>query len=443
MAELSSTDAGAGPYRVMVCDDSAVIRGLIARTLEADPDVHVVVTVADGQMAINALTRNDIEVCILDIEMPVMDGLTALPHLVEQQPDLQVIVASTLTRRNAEISLKALSVGAADYISKPSTSVALTAGNDFKVELLSKVKALGASRRRIRGIPRPHSTPATTAASPAATIVPAPSPSPAATIAAARVAATQTPPPAAARPTGSLFSRLPPLAPAAPPPRPPAARPATTATTAVSGSAAAKAPISLRPMPKDIPEVVAIGSSTGGPQALFTMLSALGKITQPILITQHMPATFTTILAEHIARASGIPTVEGAEDMPVERGHIYVAPGEFHMSIEGTPQNPVIKLLKTPPENFCRPSVNPMLRSLVKLYGKRVLTVILTGMGQDGLKGAEGVVAVGGGVIAQDEASSIVWGMPGAVATAGLCSAVLPLPELAPLIRRLVTRVGP
>ena len=152
MADAPPSDVGGGPYRVMVCDDSAVIRGLIARALDADPDIRVVVTVADGQKAIDALPRNDVEVCILDIEMPVMDCLTALPHLVQLQPDLQVIVASTLTRRNAEISLKALSVGAADYISKPTTTVALTAGDDFKVELLSKVKALGASRRKRTGL---------------------------------------------------------------------------------------------------------------------------------------------------------------------------------------------------------------------------------------------------------------------------------------------------
>ena len=430
MADAPPSDVGGGPYRVMVCDDSAVIRGLIARALDADPDIRVVVTVADGQKAIDALPRNDVEVCILDIEMPVMDGLTALPHLVQLQPDLQVIVASTLTRRNAEISLKALSVGAADYISKPTTTVALTAGDDFKVELLSKVKALGASRRRIRGIPRPNGALAS------------PSVAPAATIAAARVAATSPAPVAPpARPSGSLFSRLPPVA-APSVASPVAPRPQMSRPAAVPLVATAKAPISLRAMPRETPDVLAIGSSTGGPQALFTMLAALGKISQPILITQHMPATFTTILAEHITRATGIPAVEGAEGMAVERGKIYVAPGEYHMSIEGSASQPIIKLLKTPPENFCRPSVNPMLRSLVKLYGKRVLTVILTGMGQDGLKGAEEAVAVGGAVIAQDEASSVVWGMPGAVATAGLCSAVLPLTEIAPLVRRLVTRVG-
>ncbi len=428
------SDSRGGPYRVMVCDDSAVIRGLVARTLEADPDIHVVVTVADGQMAINALQRNDIEVCILDIEMPVMDGLTALPQMVELQPDLQVIVASTLTRRNAEISLKALSVGAADYISKPTTAVAINAGNDFKVELLSKVKALGASRRRIRGIPRPNSP---TAA--AAVTIPAAA-APAAAVSAPGAhpignAPARTQP--APRPTGSLFNR--PVSPAAPVQ---AARFAASpkVTTIPASVQAARAPISLRPMPTEMPEIIAIGSSTGGPQALFALLGALGKVGQPIVITQHMPATFTTILAEHIGRASGVPTVEGAEDMRIEGGKIYVAPGDYHMSIEGSAQQPVIKLLKTPAENFCRPSVNPMLRSLVKLYGRRVLTIILTGMGQDGLKGAEGVVASGGAIVAQDEASSVVWGMPGAVATAGLCSAVLPLADIAPLVRRLVTR---
>ena len=435
MSEISTADGGGGPYRVMVCDDSAVIRGLISRTLETDPEINVVATVSDGQMAINALARNEIEVCILDIEMPVMDGLTALPQLVDRQPDLQVIVASTLTRRNAEISLKALSIGAADYIAKPTTAVAINAGTDFKVELISKVKALGASRRRIRGIPRPVIAPPPVA--PAASAIPAQAaPAPPATAASragpstSYVARDQPPP----RPSGSLFNRGA-TAPQAP------ARPVIAPRAAPAASAnSPRAPISLRSLPTELPDVIAIGSSTGGPQALFSLLSALGKVSQPILITQHMPATFTTILAEHIERASGIPTFEAAEDMKVESGKIYVAPGDFHMSIEGSAQRPVIKLLKTPPESYCRPSVNPMLRSLVKLYGKRVLTVILTGMGQDGLKGGEMAVAAGGTIIAQDEASSIVWGMPGAVASAGLCSAVLPLDEIAPMVRRLVTR---
>ncbi|HLZ68155.1 MAG TPA: chemotaxis response regulator protein-glutamate methylesterase [Aliidongia sp.] len=402
----------------MVCDDSAVIRGLIARNLETDPEIHVVTTVSNGQMALNALGRHPIEVCILDIEMPVMDGLTALPKMIEAQPDLQVVMASTLTRRNAEISMKALAAGGADYLAKPTTSMALNAAADFKAELAAKVKALGAARRRAAGIavPQPqHSAPTPTVAAPSSTPTAAPRPF------GAPVAAPAPAPSfaATARPVG---------APAAP-------RPAT--------AAGARPPISLRPVAAEMPEIIAIGSSTGGPQALFTVLSALKPgLPQPIVITQHMPATFTTILAEHIERASGIPTHEAAEGMVLQGGHIYVAPGEFHMAIEAQGAQKVVRLLKTPPENYCRPSVDPMLRSLIKLYARRVFTVILTGMGQDGLKGSEAVVAAGGSVIAQDEATSVVWGMPGAVATAGVCSAVLPLAEIAPYIRKVATRAA-
>jgi two-component system chemotaxis response regulator CheB len=381
----------AGPYRVMVCDDSAVIRGLISRDLEADPEIHVVTTVSNGQMAINALSRFPVEVLILDIEMPIMDGLTALPELIKAQPDLQIVMASTLTRRNAEISLRAMAAGAADYLAKPTTTMALNAAADFKAELAAKVKALGAARRRAAGLPSPGR----------------------------RTAEPQTR-------SG--------VAPAAAPR--PAARPATV----ISGS---RGPITLRPAPTEIPDIVAIGSSTGGPQALFTVLSALKPgIPQPIVITQHMPATFTTILAEHIERASGIPTVEGSDGMPVQGGHIYVAPGDFHLTIEARGTQRIIRLLKTPPENYCRPSVDPMLRALAKLYGRKVFVVMLTGMGQDGLRGGDSVIAAGGSLIAQDEASSVVWGMPGAVAMAGLCSAVIPLAEIANNIRRVATRAA-
>jgi two-component system chemotaxis response regulator CheB len=381
----------------MVCDDSAVIRGLITRSLETDPEIQVVTTASNGQMAISALSRYPVEVLILDIEMPIMDGLTALPELIKAQPDLQVVMASTLTRRNADISMRALAAGAADYVAKPTTTMALNAAADFKIQLAAKVKALGAARRRSAGgrplgrrPPEPPSAPAPPVAS-----------------------GSETPPRPAVR---------------------------TTPSSAPVGS---KGPISLRPAPVEAPEIVAIGSSTGGPQALFTVLGGLKPgIAQPIVITQHMPATFTTILAEHIERASGIPTVEGGDGMPVQGGHIYVAPGDFHMVIESHGLQRLIRLLKTPPENFCRPSVDPMLRSLTKIYGRKVFAIMLTGMGQDGLKGGEGVIAAGGAMIAQDEATSVVWGMPGAVSMAGLCSAVIPLADVAPYIRRVAARAA-
>jgi two-component system chemotaxis response regulator CheB len=362
-----------GVIRVMVVDDSAVIRGLFARALEQDPEIKVVASVGDGRMAVDSVKRHDIDVVVLDIEMPVMDGLTAVPLLIEAKPGLPIIMASTLTRKNAEISMRALALGAKDYVTKPSTTSQLTSAASFQQELIAKIKALVRGRRE----PRP------------------------------------------ARPaTGA--------APAVQPLRPPAR--GTTVTLRSAGT--------------EKPEVLAIGSSTGGPQALFKVVAELSKdVRQPILITQHMPATFTTILAEHLARVSNRACAEAKDGEPLEPGRIYVAPGDFHMIVEGHgPAKRTLRLLKTPPENFCRPAVDPMLRSLADSFGRRVLVAILTGMGYDGQRGAERIVEAGGTVIAQDETSSVVWGMPGAVALAGLCSAVLPIGEIGPYLQRAAMR---
>jgi two-component system chemotaxis response regulator CheB len=367
----------------MVVDDSAVVRGLITRMLEQDNGFAVVASVGNGQMALSALERQDVEVIILDIEMPVMDGLTALPKLLKVDPDLQIIMASTLTLKNADVSLRALEAGAADYIPKPTSSREISGGPDFKEELIGKVRALGAARRRtVRRPPRPGTQ--TAASTPAATAAP-------------------------------------------------------VRSTAIYPHAG---PLTLRTAAAEVPDVIAIGSSTGGPQALFSVLGGIksGSLRQPILITQHMPPTFTTILAEHITRISGWAAAEGKDGEAIVGNRIYVAPGDFHMVVETRGTEKVIRLNKNPPENFCRPSVDPMLRSIAAAWGRRVLTVILTGMGSDGLKGGQTVVGAGGTVIAQDEATSVVWGMPGAVATAGICSAVLPLPEISQYILRLAAR---
>jgi len=358
----------------MVVDDSAVIRGLISKALEADPAVKVVHSASNGQMAVEIATRSNVEVVVLDIEMPVMDGITALPKLLAAKPGLQVVMASTLTRKNADISLKALAAGAADYVAKPSSSE-LVSAEDFKRELTAKVKELGQAYRR--------KYPASATAAPTAT-----------------------------------RRNLAPVAPAGPP-----------------------APIKLRAEATIQPEILAIGSSTGGPQALFKVLGGLGGRTDlPILVTQHMPATFTAILAEHIAQASRIPSAEARDGEPVLSGRIYVAPGNIHMTVAIEDGKKVIRLVQSAPENFCRPAVDPMLRSVAAAYGARSMVLILTGMGSDGQKGSAAVVAAGGSVVAQDEATSVVWGMPGAVAKAGLCSAVLPLSEIAPYLRRLAMR---
>lgn len=368
-----TVDAGPQPVRVMVVDDSAVIRGLISRALEADPAIKVVHSASNGQMAVDIVQRSNVEVVVLDVEMPVMDGLTALPKLLAARPGLQVVMASTLTRRNADISLQALAAGAADYVAKPSSSE-LVSAEAFKRELTAKVKALGQAYRR------------------------------------------KYPESATAAPT--VRRSVAPVAPAGPP-----------------------VPIKLRPEAAIHPEILAIGSSTGGPQALFKVLGGLGgKTDLPILVTQHMPATFTAILAEHIAQASKIPTAEARDGEPLLSGRIYVAPGDIHMTVAIEDGRKLIRLVKSAPENFCRPAVDPMLRSVAAAYGARSMVLILTGMGTDGQKGSATVVAAGGTVVAQDEASSVVWGMPGAVAKAGLCSAVLPLPEIAPYLRRLAMR---
>ncbi|MEH6630576.1 MAG: chemotaxis response regulator protein-glutamate methylesterase [Halopseudomonas aestusnigri] len=365
-------------YRIMVVDDSAVIRGLLTRILESDPNVTVVESVPNGEIAVKRLGTKDIDVIVLDIEMPVMDGLTALPKLLEVNPGVQIIMASTLTRKNAEISLRAMRLGAADYIPKPTSSGALTKASDFKYELVEKVKALGRVARSGKKAPLPS-----------------------AGIGQSRAKAKIPPAPTSLYPNKN---------------------------------------ISLR---KDVihkPDLLAIGSSTGGPQALFDVLGNLGAITQPVVITQHMPATFTALLAEHISRIASMPSKEGEDGEILKGGNIYLAPGGYHMVFEKKGADTVIRLNQDAPESFCRPAVDPMLRSLSKIYGSRLLVLILTGMGSDGLRGSEVVTAAGGSVIAQDEQTSVVWGMPGAVATAGLCSAVLPIKEMASNVRQLVLR---
>ena len=360
---------GGDNIKVMLVDDSAIIRGLIARMFKDEADIDVVASVGNGELAVKRLATTDIDVIVLDIEMPVMDGLTALPKLLALKPNVKIIMASTLTERNADISIRALNAGASEYIPKPTSSRNMGGTSDFQRELLEKTRVLAA-------VSRPRSR----------------------------------------RPLVS-------------------APPASGVTSAVAGAKKSlyKNEISLRPSPGVVgkPEIIAVGSSTGGPQALFKLLKGISpSIKLPIIITQHMPATFTTILAQHISQASGRPCSEAVDGEVIAPGKIYVAPGGFHMIVENKGGQKILRVNQDPPENFCRPAVDPMLRSVASVYGKRCLVVILTGMGSDGKKGCEFITQQGGTVIAQDEATSVVWGMPGAVATAGLCRTVLPIDKL-------------
>ncbi len=343
--------------RVMICDDSLVIRGAVARMLESDPAIRVVAKVSNGRAAIEELSRTEVDVLVLDIEMPVLDGMAALPLLLRADPGLRVIMASTLTTRGADIAMRALRLGAADYVPKPS-SIGTKGDEVFQREIIEKVKGLARLRRR----PAQAST----------------------------------------------------------------AQPPTVK-------------LALRPKTALAPRLLAVGSSTGGPQALFSLFQGLGRSVEvPVVLTQHMPPTFTPILAEHITRLGGMPCAEARDGEPLSPGRIYLAPGDRHLLVEASRTGLAARLTTDPPENFCRPAVDPMLRSASQACDGRVLVAMLTGMGHDGLAGTRQVIAAGGTAIAQDEATSVVWGMPGAVAQAGLCHAVLPLPAMAPKLLELL-----
>ena len=368
----------AGPLRVMVVDDSVVIRGMISRWIGAEPDMEVTASLRTGLDAVNQLERINPDVAVLDIEMPELDGISALPRMLAKKRDLVIIMASTLTRRNAEISFKALSLGASDYIPKPESTREATAAETFHHDLIQKIRHLGAKARR-RASP---------AASPA-------------------------------------------IAPVFDPTREASSRPAAAPVPQLQ--------LARRPFGNLAPRVLLIGSSTGGPQALMTLVADIGPVIDrfPVLITQHMPPTFTTILAEHLARASRRPAHEAVDGEIVKPGRIYLAPGGRHMRVVRHSGDAAIALDDGPPVNFCKPAVDPLFNSAIDVWQGSILSVILTGMGSDGMRGGKDIVAAGGSVIAQDEATSVVWGMPGSAANAGICAAVLPLNQIAPKLVRL------
>src|SRR5258707_12103344 len=361
------------PLRVMVVDDSVVIRGLIARWLGSEPDMVVAASLRTGLDAVNQVERVNPDVALLDIEMPDLDGISALPLLLAKKPNLIIIMASTLTRRNAEISFKALSLGASDYIPKPESTREAGAPEIFRHDLVEKIRQLGAKVRR--AVP----------ASPSSALGPA-------------------------------FDQ----------PRELLRRPV------------AQPQLMRRAFSAQAPRALLIGSSTGGPQALMALVTELGPVIDrfPVLITQHMPPTFTTILAEHLARSSRRPAREALDGEIIKPGQIYLAPGGRHMRVARHGTDVVIALDDGPPVNFCKPAVDPLFISAIDIWQGGVMAVVLTGMGSDGMRGGKDIVAAGGSVIAQDEATSVVWGMPGAAANAGNYDAVLPPNRIEPKLSR-------
>jgi two-component system chemotaxis response regulator CheB len=367
-AQVSNPTHAGSQTRVMVVDDSAVVRGMISRRIEAEPDLTVVTSASNGEMALHALHRHAVDVVVLDIEMPVMDGLTALPLILAEWPHIKVLVASSLTRRNVEISFKALQSGAADCLAKPDATDASYTVEAFNNDLITKLRALGAMARR-----------ANAAVKPAAAAV-------------------------------------------APPP----------STLPLTARAPSPAGAGLRP------EIIVIGGSTGAPPMLVRVFEGLrGHVSQPILLTQHMPPVFTALLAEQLERAGGRPCAEGRDGEPIEPGRAYIAPGGWHMVVERVGVRRLIRLHQGPAVNFCRPAVDPLFQSVAEAYGRGVLGIILTGMGADGARGCEAIARAGGRFAVQDEATSAVWGMPGAAAKTGLADRVLPIQSIAGYIAQV------
>jgi two-component system chemotaxis response regulator CheB len=343
--------------RILVVDDSVVIRKVLSDTLSGDPALKVVGVASDGRIALAKIPLLKPDLLTLDIEMPVMDGLQTLTAVRKLYPKLPVIMFSTLTERGAAATLDALSLGASDYATKPSnTGTTAVALDRIRIELIPKLKAL----------------------------------------------------------CGVSSLKLPPV---------PQYRPVLK--------------VQARSNPRI--EIVAIGTSTGGPNALAEVLPQIpSDFPVPIVIVQHMPPIFTRLLAERLASRSAIRVEEGSADVVLTAGHAWIAPGNFHMKVMRAGLSFRLSLNQESPENSCRPAVDVLFRSVAAAYGANVLGVVMTGMGSDGVLGAQVIRDAGGDVIIQDEASSVVWGMPGLVHASGLADAAYPLEHLAIEINRRV-----
>lgn len=354
--------------RVLVVDDSVVIRRLVSDVLNADPDLEVVGVAANGRIALSKIAQLQPDMVTMDVEMPEMDGLETLAEIRKTYRRLPVIMFSTVTARGAMATLDALSLGATDYVTKPANVGSVSeAMQRLRHDLIPKIKLFSGVGRKI-------------------------------------------------------------TAPSIPPPVPPP----VTATPV-------KKPVVLEVPPSRI-DLVVIGVSTGGPDALLRLVPLLpADMPVPVLIVQHMPPVFTKLLSDRLNALSHTSVNEAAPGVHITPGSVWIAPGDYHMTVgrvEGG--QAVLSTNQGPPENSCRPAVDVLFRSAAETYGAHVLGVILTGMGKDGCRGCELIRAAGGQVVAQDEATSVVWGMPGFVVRADLACAVLPLNQIAgDIIRRV------
>ena len=343
------------PARVLVVDDSVVVRKFVCDALSASAEVEVAGTAPSGAIALAKIPQLNPDVITLDIEMPGLDGIQTLVEIKKLYPKLPVIMFSSLTERGAAITLEALSLGASDYATKPTNSASLASSMEqVRQELVSKIISLVGRSAPV--VPR-------------------------------RVL------PTLAR-TAFVRQKI---------------------------------------------DVVAIGTSTGGPNALAAVIPRLAEnFPVPIVVVQHMPPVFTRLLSERLNKLAAVKVHEGEAGRVLDPGHVWIAPGGHHMTVARKGRDVVLAMNDDAPENYCRPAVDALFRSVAQVYGPNVLAVVLTGMGADGLRGSQWIREKGGDVIAQDEATSVVWGMPGAVVNAGQAHEVYPIETMAAEIGRRV-----
>jgi len=346
--------------KVLVVDDSVVIRRLVTHAIEEDPAMELVGTAANGSIGLSRVPQINPDIITLDVEMPELDGLGMLRKLRQTHKDIPVIMFSTLTERGAASTLEALSLGANDYVTKAANVGSLDRSMaSLRSELIPKIKQFFSIEAEQKPCPQP---------------------------------------------------------------------------------VAPIAPLTARPLfkPLVMPKVVAIGISTGGPNALGEIMPCFPvSFPLPILIVQHMPPVFTRLLAERLDANCKLTVREAEQGSVLAPGTVWIAPGDFHMRLRRVGSTVSVVLDQGPQENSCRPAVDVMFRSVQETYGAASISAVLTGMGYDGMRGAEVLKGCGASVIAQDEATSVVWGMPGAVVNAGLADSVLPLNQIVPeIIRR-------
>ena len=379
--------------KVQLIDDSAVVRGLTRRWLTGHDDIALDIISFDGAQGVKDAAEHKPDVIILDVEMPRMDGLEALPHLRRAAPKAKILMASTLTHKGATTTIRALSLGASDYLPKPEAGQ-LGGAEAYRDALVEKIRLFG----------KPEN-----ARAPALPAKPLP-------------------------PLAKPFQK-----PIATPTSLRAVRPGVPASAPAGSQSLGKG---LRPLPLTHmrPEAIVVASSTGGPQALQTFLPAISQKTNlPILIVQHMPATFTKILAEHLNQSCKHTVQEGEAGMPVQANNIYIAPGDYHMTVARKGAQPVIDLNQGPQVSFCRPAADVLFKSAKDAYGSNLAVVVLTGMGSDGCAGIGTILEKGGRIFVQDQESSVVWGMPGSVFNAGYAHSIHPLDDIAAAVDKYLS----